>query len=194
MQRRTSLEPAQVCHLVAGIVGRAWKAHRRHLPSECKDLMAQLLLGLRAHIFADLPSSRYDIRNVTSLLKDLATVPVVQNSVPPTQQPCLLTPLPLSLSLKKIVTFGATVIHEVIPLQSVRSDEARDNQVKALKNDIGDLQTQIQRMCDSHRSEVSGLQGKLKDVAQLMADAQHQIESNARTMLATVASSSWSTT
>ena len=165
MQRRTTLEPAQACHLVAGIVGRAWKAHRRHLPSDCKDLMAELLLGLRAHIFTDLPSSRYDIRNVTSLLKDLATVPLVHDSAPVTQQPSLLTPLQRSPAPKKMVTFGATVIQEFSPLQCVRSDEVQGNEVTALKKDICDLQTKVQRMSDSHRSDVSCLQGKLQDVS-----------------------------
>ena len=194
MQRRASLEPAQACHLVAGIVGRAWKAHRRHLPSDCKDLLAELLLALRAHIFTDLPSSRYDVRNVASLLKDLATVPIVHDPVPLTQQPSLLTPLQLPSSPKKAVTFGNAEIHELTPLQHVGSDVVQDSEVTALKKDIDDLQTQIQMMSDSHRGEISGLKDKLKDVAQLMAGAQFQIKSNTRTMLATIASSSWSTT
>ena len=188
MQRRTSLEPAQACHLVAGIVGRAWKAHRRHLPSDCKDLLAELLLGLRAHILTDPPSSRYDFRNVTSLLKDLATVPTVHDSVPLTQQPSLLTPVQPSPSPEKIVTFGATVIHEFIPLQCVGSDGVQDNEVTALKKGIGDLETQIQRMSDSHRSAVAGLKDNLKDVSQLLAQAHSQIESNSSALLDSFAS------
>ena len=188
MQRRTSLAPSQACHLVAGIVGRAWKAHRRHLPSDCKDLMAELLLGLRGHIFTDLPSSRYDIRNVTSLLKDLATVPAVHESVPLTQQPYLLTPVQRPPAPRKTVTFGATVIQEFCPSQRARSDEGQGNEVTALRKDIGDLQTKIQRMSDSHQSDVCRLKGKLKDVSQLLADSQSQIESNSRTLLDAFAS------
>ena len=114
--------------------------------------MAELLLGLRVHVFTDLPSSRYDIRNVTSLLTDLATVPLLHDSAPVTQQPSLLTPLQRSPALEKMVTFGATVIQEFRPLQCVRSDEVQGNEVTALKKDICDLQTKGQRMSDSHRS------------------------------------------
>jgi len=170
MQRRAKLEPAQACHLAAGIVGTAWKAHRRHLPSDCKDLMAELLLGLRAHIFTDLPSSRYDLRNVTSLLKSLATVLLVHDAAPLSLQPSLLSPLQRSPAPKKMVTFGATVIQELSPLQCVRSDEVQGHEVTALKKDIRDLQTKVQRMSDSRRSDESCLKVKLQDVSQLLVE------------------------
>ena len=70
--RRVRLEPAESCHLVAGAVGRAWRAHRRHVPTDVKDLMAELLLALRVHILSkDVTTSRYDIRGVAELLKQL---------------------------------------------------------------------------------------------------------------------------
>ena len=80
------------------------------------------------------------------------------------------------------------MIQEFVPLQRVGSDEVQDNEVTALKKDIGVLQTKIQRMSDSHRSDVSGLQGKLKDVSQLLVDTHTQIESNSSALLDTFAS------
>ena len=73
-------------------------------------------------------------------------------------------------------------------MQCVRSDKAQGDEVTALKKDICDLQTKVQRMSDYHRSDVSCLKGKLKDVSQLLVDAHSQIESNSRAVLDTFAS------
>ena len=71
---RVPLPPAEACHLAAGHLGKIWKAHRRTLPPDVKDLVAETLLAMRAHIIGeDVKHSRYDIRGVTELLKFVAS-------------------------------------------------------------------------------------------------------------------------
>ena len=93
---------------------------------------------------------------------------------------------------RQVVTFGDA---EILEFNPAPADEERDDAVRILKRDLDLLQIQIQTMTESHRSEVSGLQGKLTNLAQLMAAANYQIESNcnqiesnSRTMLANLAS------
>jgi len=191
--------------VIAGALGKTWKRfRRRRWPGQLKNLMLGTLLELRLHIA---PTQDAAIANVCvqkapdvdstmqdpyeSNDDDNANDDNDCNSDKADEVASSIGSHSESRNIaRKVITFGGAEIHEFTPPQHVGTVEVRDNVVGDLKRDIGDLQIQIQRMTDSHRSEVSGLRGKLKDVAQLMADAHNQIESNGRTMLTTLASSS----
>jgi len=71
---------ADVCHLVAGGVGKLWRKHRRKLPPEVRTGMAEFLLLLRLHVVPEeqlcavdsIGKARYDIRGIAELFKFLA--------------------------------------------------------------------------------------------------------------------------
>ena len=75
------MSATDACFVAAGNVGKAWKACRRDLPRDAKDLMAELLLCLRLHILPleqldslnNVGRARFDIRGIAELLNAVAT-------------------------------------------------------------------------------------------------------------------------
>ena len=71
----------EACHLLAGGVGKLWRRHRRNLPPEVRDHVAELLLLLRLHLLPPqnldidkvVGRSRYDVRGISQLFAYLAS-------------------------------------------------------------------------------------------------------------------------
>ena len=195
-----------------GSLGKLWRLHRRRLTPDIRDAFAQLLLEVRVEYLptdyldtqSNIARARYDVRGITELLKQIASRQgqplagasgVQTNSKDNVRKVLLLDELVERSSPTTVQDAGSASLASStcasnfvgtwvpIPLRGTRVDEERGNEVRALKKDISDLQVHIQRVTDSHQSEISGLQGKLKDCAHLIVDAQNQLESNTRAML-----------
>ena len=161
------------------------------MPPDVKKLMAELLLACKSY---SLPDAQDDALVVEACPQTTYVEPAASKADP--LDSCMINRAVRPKKIFKMVKFGGAEIHELIPLQGPLGVDEKDNAVRALHKDIGDLQVQVQRMTESHQSEVSGLQGKLKHIGEMMADAQNQIESNrnqidsnARSVLAALTSS-----
>ena len=198
-----------------GSLGKLWRLHRRRLTPGIRDAFAQLLLEVRLEYLpadyldtqSNVARARYDVRGITELLKQIAgrqgqplegasklqinpkgnirKVLLLDELV---GQPSRITEQIAGTASKASSTCTSNFVGTWVPLPLQRDcvDKERGKEVRALKRDIGDLQVQIQRMTDSHQSEVSGLQGKLQNCARLMADTRNQIERNAEAMLVNI--------
>ena len=97
---------AEACHRAAGKLGPIWKKYRKKFPPAVRDLFAELLLEMRLVIMpseflcatANIGSSRYDIRGIAELLKQVSCSdplpPVTTNAGIATRSSTTLLPPP----------------------------------------------------------------------------------------------------